>query len=221
MVAFFCPPPFMGAAAKPIEVTEVGTGNSGSSGTTYNFASVSFGAATPGRLLIFAVHAEASSSNRSLVSGTIGGVTATIVDSGGGLDTVCGFMYAVVPTGTSGAVSFTFSNSVARAEAWGWQVLNLQNPAHYDQSLYANGSSGSSIAQSITALEGSVAFSALTTSSSGTFTFNNMVRRYTASLNGTGTGAAGAMVSEIPAGTFSNTISGSGAGRSAVLVAFR
>ena len=213
--------PVIAEPALPIEVAEVGTASSGSGATSYNFPSVNFGAEAPNRLLIFAIHAEASSSNRALITGTIGGVPATIVDSGGALDTVSAFMYAVVPTGTSGAVAFTFSNSVARAEAWGWQVLNLQNSTHYDQSLFSASGSGSSISQSVTAVDESVAFSALTTAAAGTFTFDNMVRRYTSSLNGAGNGAAGGVATEVPAGTFANNISGSGSSRSAALVAFR
>lgn len=78
------------------------TFRTGNTGTTSTITGALFGTAFAGRVLV----ASYASQNGNLPTAcTIGGVAATVQDTGGGI----GLAYCVNPTGTSGNIVFTFA----------------------------------------------------------------------------------------------------------------
>lgn len=77
--------------------------------------SVTFGAAQADRRIVAVIHWSEGGTHRSLSSATIGGVSATIHvqrgHSGGSTGLGCAIISAIVPTGTTGAVSCSYSGS--------------------------------------------------------------------------------------------------------------
>lgn len=91
--------------------------------TTYTFTSVNF-QTEAGRSLVVVAAGAHSGSNLQVSSVTIGGVSATQVDtSGNGLATTA--MYQAAPTGTSGDVVVTFSGGQSGAGIAVWSLYNL------------------------------------------------------------------------------------------------
>lgn len=84
--------------------------NDGTDLTTYSFAAVNFGTATADRLIVVNTGIGAAF-DRTISSATIGGVAATLVSNNSGRVHI---ISAVVPTGTSGTVSITFSGAAVR-----------------------------------------------------------------------------------------------------------
>jgi hypothetical protein len=92
--------------------------------TTYNFATVNFGAADATRRIVIAVHWGAAL-NRTLNSASIGGVGATThIDALASASTRVAIISALVPTGTSGTVSLTFSGACAQCAIGTYRALN-------------------------------------------------------------------------------------------------
>jgi hypothetical protein len=92
----------------------VGSAVAASSATAQTFASQSIGTAYTNRLVCVAVGWATGSSNTiTLSSATIGGVSATIATQAHGwYSSGTAIIYAVVPTGATGDIVLTFSNSV-------------------------------------------------------------------------------------------------------------
>jgi hypothetical protein len=88
----------------------LGTSENAFNLSTYTFASVSFGDADASRVIAVTVHGV-SLSSRSITGVTIGGVTATAAVTATASRPI-GIWYAAVPTGTTGNVVVTFSNTV-------------------------------------------------------------------------------------------------------------
>jgi hypothetical protein len=80
--------------------------NSGSL-TTYSFASSTFGTAAFDRIIIIAV---STGTTHSVVSATIGGVSATKAIASGSTARPLELWYAAVPTGTTGTISVTMDS---------------------------------------------------------------------------------------------------------------
>lgn len=84
---------------------------------SYTFSSENIGAAASGRVVIvgFAARAQFATS-LTVSSATIGGVTASFIEvqSAGTNSDICGFIYAAVPTGTTGDVVINLSRTVLR-----------------------------------------------------------------------------------------------------------
>lgn len=78
--------------------------------TTYTFAAVSYGGVAASNRIVCAP-VVTFSSGITLSSASIGGIAATILGPSTGDNARTWFIYAAVPTGTSGALSATFSGS--------------------------------------------------------------------------------------------------------------
>lgn len=109
--------PGRGGTTPVTELTRPTTssGASTSVATTYTFNSIAFGTASSTRRVFALVTGRSGSTGRTISSGTIGGVSATIhvqntASSGG--STVTGILSADVPAGTTGTVAITFSASM-------------------------------------------------------------------------------------------------------------
>lgn len=97
----------------------LGTDNQFVSAATsvYTFSDIDFGEAGGRRTLVFSLVWRASSAARSLVSATIGGVAATIVDQknnavDASVSVGTAIVMAVVPSGTTGSLVLTLSASL-------------------------------------------------------------------------------------------------------------
>jgi hypothetical protein len=109
-----------------LTVTYLGITSSSSNLTTYNFTSFSLGAESSDRYIIVGLgEASAGGSPITLSSGSINGVSATIINSyspDASNDYGTAFMGAAVPSGTSGTISATWSSTAARCGISVWSV---------------------------------------------------------------------------------------------------
>lgn len=94
-------------------ISEVANFNNTNNNTVYTFTTVSFGTADASRIVAIIVSTQATIS-----SATIGGVSATVVGS-----TNCYIIYAAVPTGTSGTVVVTHTASTSRCAIRVYRVI--------------------------------------------------------------------------------------------------
>lgn len=94
--------------------------------TTYSFASVGIGSADSTRRVIVAVH-WGNSAARTLSSATIGGVSATIHVQSSSTARGVAIISALVPTGTTATIEFTFSGAAVRAGIGVWTSIDEQN----------------------------------------------------------------------------------------------
>lgn len=120
--------------------------------TTYNFTTINFGTAAGGRFLVIAITGrdEAGGGN-SIVSVTIGGVTATIAVQQATNGNVSGIAIAAVPTGTSGNVDIVFSSNMGNCDFGLWSTAGVSsatatdfgsstaNPGTFDLDIAAGG----------------------------------------------------------------------------------
>ena len=97
-----------------------------SSQTTRTISSVDFGEANTSRE-IFVVVRYSNSTATTISSATIGGVSATISAGASAGAQGAALIFATVPTGTSGNVVITYSNSTNDSVAFVYRVTNRQN----------------------------------------------------------------------------------------------
>jgi hypothetical protein len=98
-------------SAMPILAFNVGSADEDQADrSTYEFNSVSYGGAAADNRIIGAFIVTFNSSV-TLNAAAIGGVSATILGPSSGTDARTWFIYAAVPTGTSGTITFTFSGT--------------------------------------------------------------------------------------------------------------
>ena len=114
-------------------VTQTDFDKNDSSLTTYTFTSKTIGAADPSRYVVVAVGSPANSSNRTISSVTLGGVTMTQVASsflsaaGGGAFAETALYILQVPVGTTGTVVVTWSGAADRMAIGVFALYNLQS----------------------------------------------------------------------------------------------
>lgn len=100
--------------------------------STYTFSSESLGTADADRYIIVGVVArKAGSTDCSITSMTIGGVSATELLDQGNTDANCdvgGLYIANVPTGTTGDVVVTFPATMVRAAISLWRAVDIATP---------------------------------------------------------------------------------------------
>lgn len=96
-------------------LTYLQTATDGSSQTTYTFSSQNIGTAASNRFIIVTITGRSGDgTNKTLSSVTIGGVTATLAASGQwNTGNFCGAACANVPTGTTGDIVVTFSDTMS------------------------------------------------------------------------------------------------------------
>jgi hypothetical protein len=84
-------------------------------GNVASWTTVNFGAEEDTRRIYCTVHTRIATASNSIVSATIGGVSATIHAQQSatfvGADQLCGIISAAVPTGASGTVAVTFAGA--------------------------------------------------------------------------------------------------------------
>lgn len=98
--------------------------------TTYNFSNIDFGEEHPDRLVVICVTGSDGGNGTQITSATIGGVAATIhvnTAQGGATSAYIGIISALVPRGTTGAVSITFNTSKNRCYIGCYSLYNLDN----------------------------------------------------------------------------------------------
>lgn len=91
--------------------------------TTYTFSSQNLGTAATDRNIIVAVGSKKAGSATTISSVTIGGVSATILKqdyNSSNNTSITGVAMATVPTGTTGDIVVTFSDSMLRARIGVW-----------------------------------------------------------------------------------------------------
>jgi hypothetical protein len=142
MVAFFFPMQHGGAS---FSVSFLGSNASTSAGSSQSFAGESLGTAASSREIFVAVSWIAGSVARTLSSGTIGGVSATIrvqdgLSDGFGHSLGAAVISAAVPTGATGTISLSFSGSVDACAIGKYRVLNRTSIFHTASNTASNGS---------------------------------------------------------------------------------
>lgn len=107
--------------------------------TTYTFTTTAIGTAASDRLIIVACSADGSAA-RTLNSGTIAGVSATVFATTNNGNACFAFMIALVPTGTTGDIVITWSGGCVRAGIGVWAAYNVQSttPTDRQQSSASN-----------------------------------------------------------------------------------
>ena len=108
----------------PATMTYTATGTSLASSKTHTHSGLSFGAADQSRYLVVAIATIVSTTNLSTV--TIGGVSASLIARPAVLaSTCCELWGALVPTGTSGSVVFTNTNTMGTSVVDVFSLVNL------------------------------------------------------------------------------------------------
>lgn len=132
---FFVP---SAAGGPPPDNAWIGASNSTANLTTYTFSGVSLGTAHSARYIIVGVVTVASS-NRTISSASIGGVSATISSNASG--TSKGRMIiAAVPTGGTGDVVITHSGGCTSCAIGVWAAYNIgSTTAHHAVTAIASG----------------------------------------------------------------------------------
>ena len=106
-------------------VSFITSGGDTTNSSSYTFTDVDFGTADSTRE-IFVLMNWTSSSSRSISSASIGGVTATVINGSNGTTSGCGMIHAEVPTGASGTISVTMSNTCNSLNYGVYSVTNRQ-----------------------------------------------------------------------------------------------
>lgn len=101
--------------------------------TAFTFSAKSLGAADADRKIIIGVAGVTVSPPRTMVSVTVGGITATEIiylgDLNAGIESYSGLYIASVPTGTTGDVVVTWSGSVSNMGIGVWRVIGASSIA--------------------------------------------------------------------------------------------
>lgn len=119
-----------GSGSKPVVTYVTSQGTSGNL-TTYTFSSVSLGTPKANRLVVVLVQAGNGSTStlRPLSSGTIAGVATTVHTGvsdnggGGGNHVNIDMMSAVVPTGSTGQITVTFTGANTNCQIHVYNIL--------------------------------------------------------------------------------------------------
>ena len=145
-----------GSSAESSYLTAV---NDTSGKTTYSFASVSFGTAASDRLIVVCANPNGSSVT-SINSMTIGGISATKAAENQTGNGVSSIWFALVPTGTSGTVTFTCNAAASRARIAAYRVVGASNTSSAHDSDTNTAASALSVSVSVGTVSGSVIIAA-------------------------------------------------------------
>jgi hypothetical protein len=117
------------AVTQQVDLTYNATASSATDASTYNFASISIGAAPSAgvnRLVVIAIAGQQGSLNTGISSVSINGSSVSFFTSnllaGNGGNTI-GFAYAVVNSGTTASVDVTFVNTLQRVRIYSYSVV--------------------------------------------------------------------------------------------------
>jgi hypothetical protein len=117
----------LAARAKVLTYRESRAGTSNV--TAYTETSVDFGAADPGRYVVVAVTSE---DGGAIVSGTIGGVSATILVQVASAPVSIALLLAAVPTGATGTVTVNFTSTSDHHSIDVWSLSGIDSPTPID-----------------------------------------------------------------------------------------
>lgn len=107
-------------------VTYLQLATDGANGSSFTFASQNFGTADADRYIIVGINGRSNDgADKTLNSVTIGGVTATISVSGWNSGNVAAIAIAAVPTGTTGSVVITFSDTMTSCSLAMWSEIKV------------------------------------------------------------------------------------------------
>lgn len=171
-------------------------------GTTATQTGVNFGAVASKRLVIVAVHWNATVSGSAISSATIGGIAATVIIAGTSLGAATPFksvaiIAAYVPTGTSGTVVVNFGGSSVVAYFFVYLASNIRSITPFGTgSAVANGSPVSTTCN--LQADGAVLSAATVYPVSAPLTFTGVTKNYDTSI-GTSQGQYGGGCAITPA----------------------
>ena len=112
------------ASGRPRSLTYIGTTTDTTNTNAYTFSGASIGAASGDRRVIVLVLGEGSTVT-TLSSASIGGVSADIVVQGSNGQCTAAIIIAAVPTGTTGDIVCTFSNTKAHCNIGVYRTIGL------------------------------------------------------------------------------------------------
>lgn len=161
-----------------------GSANDSTDLTTYSFTSVSIGTAATNRL-VFVTVTSVASGNRLISSATIGGISATVIESTPNAGASTKIIYAVVPTGTTATISITFDSTVLRCGVGSYSIYNLKSTSPVSR---ANGSTWTSgaISATLSVPENAIILAGVSNSTnSNTFTWTNLTSNYDSLVDAT------------------------------------
>lgn len=192
-VIFLVPVVGWNALGPPPTVSYVNHYESGSALLTYSFTASLGTAASNRRVYVFATWVT-NGGTIYVVSGSINGVTATIEYSNStGNNTGLAILSAVVPTGTSGTVSFTLSDNVnpnqaVRAAISVFAVYGQSIPAPVDLQHNAQASGATNSVSLNVKYSGSVVLAAMSANGSpSTYTWSGPIEDYDYNYGGNAT----------------------------------
>lgn len=172
------PFPIFAPSGKPIVSYQTAAAST-SALTTYSFTSLALGTAAPHRRIVVAVSGITTPSGAfSIVSATIGGVSATTVATRlSALDRLgVALIIADVPTGATGDVNVTFNTGMARAQVAVWAVYGLASAT----ALATTGSAASPASLNINVAANNILIAAAITNASSTCTWTGVTENYDA-----------------------------------------
>lgn len=206
--------PMLMRAVVPIDISYPSSPlGSSSTLTTYTFSGVSLGAADVNRKIAVTIGGHRAASGRTIVSCTIGGVSAVelvFVAAVAGSNTVLQSVWiASVPTGTTGNIVVTFSNTMDRI---GVDVIRLigANSTAYHTATDDEADGGFAVTANINAVSGGCVIGVTCTSNSGrTVIWTNLTER---SDRVVGSSTAVSMASDATTSTGSVTVTATASG---------
>lgn len=188
--------------------------------STYTFTSCDIGTDTNRSIVVVAVHATRGSSF-SVSSVTIGGVSATQVNSSGS-SLITSVWYAAGVTGTTGNIVVTMSGATTRCLIGVYALYNLRSNTPVDSDTTFS-ISGTSLSRTInTRLDGVIIGAGSSSSSGRTYTWTGATENYDTVIEAAASfSAASATTSSNSVTTVSYTIAGGAAGITYVLASWR
>jgi hypothetical protein len=123
---------FPGAAASSLDASYIGQGgDGGTSASSYSFASQNIGAAASDRYVFLNIQWFSTSGAPVLNSCSVAGIACTIVLQSNSVNNRPNnaIAYALVPSGTTGTIAFTFSATLSgTGHGMGFGVYRVQGP---------------------------------------------------------------------------------------------
>ena len=182
--------------------------------TTYTFTNKSIGTAATDRRVHVIFHSFGNS--RTIVTASIGGVSADITVQVNSSNSLVGLLTALVPTSTTADIIVTLSGGASRAAIGVWSSTGLTSNTATD--------TGTSIAtpgtDSLASAVGGFCISGISNNSTSTVTWANITEQYDAQVGGA-SNYSGASISTTGATISpSATYSANDAGRVAVFATF-
>lgn len=211
------------AAIKPsgsVSVSYIGSASSGSTASSYTFSSTSIGTADSSRIVAVVVSASGGST-AGVDSVTIGGVSATVVNSTAFSLTTVGVAYLSVPTGTTANIVVNLSASRARCSIDVYSVIGASTTLA-DNQVTSQTTSTTTVSVTTTIPTGGAAiYSVLTPGGTITYSWSSATEDYDGTIAGSTSRAGATKVGAATSHTETVTLSGSKSGFPLSVVVFQ